>query len=88
MAGGGPRAADNSGGLIGVTIMTTATYATVKVFERGRVALMDKVDALNKRAARYGMNTMEARIVRVDGFVPLVRGKALTRFPQYSFGCT
>jgi hypothetical protein len=88
--GNGQRATGNGqrATKVRVTIMTTATYATVKVFERGRVALMDKVDALNKRAARYGMNTMEARIVRVDGFVPLVRGKSLTRFPQYSFGCT
>lgn len=58
------------------------TLATVSVFERGLRVLLEKVEKLNKRAARHGMNTLDVRVLSSEAaerevapgvFVPDVR---------------
>jgi hypothetical protein len=56
--------------------MTLETFATAEVFDPGLQVVREKVDALNKRAARHGMNTLEVRVVGIKTFVPIYGGRA------------
>lgn len=55
--------------------MTVTTYATARVGEAGLTALRGKVDELNKRATRHGMNKLELRVVRTVAFFPVSKGR-------------
>jgi len=48
------------------TVDGRVTLATVEVFERGLAAITDKVDALNKRAVKYGMELITVRVVSTE----------------------
>lgn len=54
--------------------MTIETFATVEVFDLGLQALQDKVDELNKRAERHGMNMLAVTVVRTKQFFPVYKG--------------
>lgn len=45
----------------------------VLVNSRGLAAIQEKIDELNKRAARHGMNTLELRVVKELTFIPVYK---------------
>ena len=67
----------------GVGIMSKVTLATCDIFEQGLAALRDKVDGLNKRAARHKMVPMDVTVVRVKEFFPVYKGGIGHPVPLY-----
>lgn len=49
-----------------MTTETKVTIATVKLFDRGLANLLEKVEKLNKRAVRNGLDELEVRILSTE----------------------
>lgn len=65
---------------------SVVTIATAEVTERGLALLTEKVEKLNKRAARHGMDAMELRVLRAAPFDREVRvGGAVQRVPSVRY---
>ncbi|MHC5061790.1 MAG: hypothetical protein ACYTFK_11985 [Planctomycetota bacterium] len=62
------------------TVNERVTVARAEVFERGLSAIRDKVDALNKRAVRHGMELLELRVVSTETVTR--KTKAGTEYPD------
>jgi hypothetical protein len=69
-------------------IMSTVSIATAEVFEAGLASLRDKVDALNKRAKRHGMNMMTVQVVAEKAFFPVFKGLIGPSRPLYCVDIT
>jgi len=66
------------------------TFKTVVLNEAGLLGLRVKVEKLNKRAERHGMNRLEVTIVSTFGFVPCFRrgfGESITLYNVEINGC-
>jgi len=67
--------------------MSKVTVATVELFEAGMSDLRDKVEKLNKRAKRHGMEALDMRVVSeqmVDRVIRTARGKSVIPELQYT----